>query len=456
MMKTIQYNGRAVPVAAEAEICVVGGGPGGLGAAVTAARQGRAVLLVERYGAPGGMAFFGEVNPFMSSHAGGKALDHPVYGEWREKILGYLPDNLRPEPFDPEGNSEAQCRISKDAAMFAAEDLLLEAGVRLLYHHNLIDVVTDGGRIAAAVFSTKGGLRAVAAAVFIDSTGDGDLAALAGCPVEFGGESGYCQPMTTCFKLGNVDRRRMPSRAEINRRFDEAKKAGVVKRNPRENILCFDTPEPGIVHFNTTRIIHRSGVDGGDLSAAEIEGRAQVRETIDFLRGCVPGFEQATLHSVAHHVGVRESRRIRGRNYLTVEAFDTCAKFPDGVCRVSYTVDIHNPDGTGTLIRHIPPGEWYEIPFGCLVPQNCDNLLMGCRAISVDHALHSSMRVMPPVISVGQAAGMGAAMALEAGLPPAGLDGRAVRARRGIGMPRLAGNQPPAVVSPAVHPGHRQ
>lgn len=429
-MPTIRYSfDREIPVVAEVEICVVGGGPGGLGAAVTAARQGRDVLLAERFGAPGGMAFYGEVSPFMANHADGKTHDRPLYGEWRRAIRSYCPEQQLAEPFDPEAGGRFQRMLPKDAAMLAAEDLLLAAGVKLKFHHNLVDAIVRDGRIEAAVFSTKAGFVAVRAALFIDSTGDGDLAALAGCPVEFGDETGHCQPMTLCFKLSGVDRARLPERAEINRRFDEARARGDIRINPRENVLWFDTFEADVIHFNTTRVIRRSGIDGGDLSEAEIEARAQLREMVRFLRASVPGYEQAAIHSVAHHIGIRETRRVRGRAFLTMEAFETCARYPDGICRVSYPVDIHNPNGSGTIIRTLPPGEWYEIPYLCLVPEACENLLVGSRCISADHGIHSSMRVMPPVISVGQAAGMAAAMALETAQVPAALDGRQVRAR---------------------------
>lgn len=183
------------------------------------------------------------------------------------------------------------------------------------------------------------------------------------------------------------------------------------------------------VHFNSTRIVRKSAIDGQELSEAELEGRRQVRELIAFLRAEIPGFEEARLQSVAHHIGVRESRRIRGRTFLTEEAFHRRARFEDAVSRVSYNIDIHNPSGTGTRLESMPPGEWYEIPYGCIVPQKCDNLLIGSRSISVDHAIHSSMRVMPPVISLGQAAGMAAVMSLETGIQPPALDGVELRQR---------------------------
>ena len=413
-MKTVQYEpSRDLPVLHEADVIVVGGGPGGLGAAVMAARCGAQTLLIERYGFLGGMASVGEIHPFMGNHVDGQPLDQPVYTDWIAKMAAYTGQR------DPG-------QISKDVAMLAAEDLCLEAGVRLLFHHQLADVIRSGPHIDALVLFSKSGYTAAQSRVYIDCTGDADLAARAGVPYEQGGPSGHCQPMTLCFKLSHVDRARMPDRQTITRLYHEAKARGEIEC-PREDVLWFTWLDDDVIHFNTTRVIHRSGTDGDDLSAAEIEARRQLRQYLQFLRARVAGFEHAQIHSIAHHIGVRESRRIHGRATLTREAFTQARKFPDAIARVRYPIDIHNPDGSGTEHQNLPEGQWYEIPYGCIVPQAVDNLLVGGRPISVDHAIHSSMRVMPPACSVGQAAGAAAALAAAQGVRPRDLDGIAVR-----------------------------
>ena len=424
-MKTMKYKvDQEIPVIAETDVLVVGGGPGGVCAGIMAARNGVKTLLVERYGCLGGMAVFGEVTPFMRSHVNDRALDRPVYVDWCRQMRLYRSDEVnRKFPFD---ENTAAGMVSKDEAMLAMEDLLLEAGARIIYHHTLVDVIMEDGRIAAAVFHSKSGYCAVQAKIFIDSTGDGDLAVLAGAPFEFGNEDGFCQPMTTCFKLAGVDRSRMPDRAGINAIYDRIKAEGKIEC-PRENVLWFLTPEEDVIHFNTTRIIKKSAINGLELSEAEIEGRRQVRQFVDFLRRYVPGFEQARIHSIAHHVGVRESRRILGLIYQTAEDFKKAAKYPDGVVKANYPIDIHNPSGTGTVMQHMELNDWYEIRYGALVPRNSKNLLMGCRSISLDHALHSSARVMPPVCSIGQAAGMAAALCVKKNTQPSELDGTEVR-----------------------------
>ena len=428
-MNTINYRLNVdIPVVAEPDVLVVGGGPGGLGAGVMAARQGARTMLVERYGCAGGTAVFGEITPFMCNHVEHTTLDLPVYAEWCARMQTYrsAADKQR-LPFNAAMDENIfNRRISKDEAALAMEDLLLDAGVELLYHHTLVDVIMDGRRIAAAVFSSKSGLCAIRAKVYIDSTGDGDLAVLAGAPFEFGNAEKLCQPMTTCFKLSCVDIPRMPERAVINDLYHAAVERGEIHCT-RENVLFFYHIDEDVIHFNTTRVIKKSGVDGRELSQAEIEGRKQVREFLKFLRERVPGFENARLHSMAHHIGVRESRRILGKVFQTAEDFKTCAKYPDGVAKVRYQIDIHNPSGSGTTLVQMPPDEWYELRYGTIVPENTGNLLMGCRAISVDHALHSSMRIMPPVCSIGQAAGVAAALCAKKNCSPADLDGAEVR-----------------------------
>ena len=427
-MKQITFE-RSIPVVESADVVVVGGGPGGIGAAVMAARQGARTLLLERFGQLGGMAVAGEVHPFMRNHALGGALDKPVYTEWIARMRDYLPDTAKSAiPLTNEANEHRERMINKEHAALAAEDLCLEAGVELRYHHYLADVVTAGRQIKSIVVATKSGLVAIEARVFIDASGDADLAAYAGCRCEFGGPSGFCQPMTLCFKLGKVDTTRTPGCDEITALYLQAVARGEVDC-PRENVLLFQWLEPDVVHFNTTRVIKHSAVDRMELSAAEITGRRQMRQLLAFLRRDVPGYENATIFTMAHHIGIRESRRVVGRQMLYRDAFDERRKYPDAISRVRYTIDIHNPEGKGTTIETLPPDEWYEIPYGCIVAADIDNLLIGGRPISVDHAIHSSTRVMAPAMTIGQAAGMAAAMAVAGDCPPHELDGVEVRAR---------------------------
>jgi glycine/D-amino acid oxidase-like deaminating enzyme len=422
---TVPYSvQKSLPLVAESDVIVIGGGPGGLGAAVIAARAGASVTLIERYGFLGGMASAGEVQPFMRNHAGEECLDRPIYVEWIRAMGAYLPPELRDAYIAGAGKSSGL--ISKDIAMLASEDLCLAAGVKLLFHHTLADVIRKDGKIDAVVLLSKSGFVAARAKTWVDATGDGDLAAKAGCPFEKGGPSGYCQPMTLCFKLSGVDKSRCPDGARRQELYLAAKASGKV-HCPRENVLMFNYFDADVIHFNTTRVVQKDATDGVQLSEAEIEARRQLRELLAWMRAELPGYEQARIHSIAHHIGVRESRRILGRAYITRDDFVKLSKFPDAIARVSYPIDIHSTTGGGTEITRVPPGEFYEIPYGCIVPRDCDNLTVGGRPISVDHAVHSSMRVMPPACSVGQAAGLAAALAAQRGVKPADLDGVEIR-----------------------------
>ena len=217
-MDTLSYGlTRDLPLKHEADVIVVGGGPGGLGAAVMAARAGARTLLVERFGFLGGMATSGEVHPFMRNHVDDLPIDGPVYVEWIEAMDRYRAN---------QGHSQY---ISKDVAMLAAEDLCIDAGVDLLYHHNLGDALVEAGHINGLVLFSKSGLTAARAPVYVDCTGDADLAFRSGCVCEQGGPSGHCQPMTLCFKLGGVSREQMPDRKEISRLYDEAKARGDIR-----------------------------------------------------------------------------------------------------------------------------------------------------------------------------------------------------------------------------------
>ena len=425
-MKTIKYaQEQEIPVIDSVDGLVIGGGPGGLGATVMAARQGVKTMLVERFGCMGGMAFHGEVNPFMYNHVNSCSLDRPVFIDWCTAMQKYLsPAEAERIPYD---SNYGMTLVSKEFAMLAMEDLVLDSGAKILYHHTISDVVMDENKnIKYAIFQSKSGRIAIESKVFIDCTGDGDLAAIANCEYELGDENNVCQPLTTCFKLGNIDRSNIPDKKTINLLYEEAKAKGEIDC-PRKDVLFFTAIDQDVLHFNTTRIVNKSAINSLELSEAEIEGRRQIRQFINFLRKNVPGFENATIRSVAPTVGIRESRRIKGIAYQTQEDFFNRAKYEDGIAKCNYTIDIHGANNGADHIVRMDRTQWYEIRFGTLVAADCNNLLIGCRALSVDHTLHSSIRIMPSICSIGQAAGMGAALAVKANVSPKDIDGKVVR-----------------------------
>ena len=243
--------------------------------------------------------------------------------------------------------------------------------------------------------------------------------------------------MTLCFKLSHVktgwkdhsdDMRIFELRKKLNTSYKAAVERGDI-RCPRENVLlfAFELGDDNIVHFNTTRVVNVDPVNGLSLSEAEIEGRRQLRDIYFWLKREIPEFRDARLMSMGVQIGVRESRHIEGIAKITGEDFRKSSRFEDAIARCSYSIDIHSPTGSGTVLEHIGEGGFYEIPYGCIVAADCDNLTIGGRPISADAAIHSSFRIMPTAVSIGQAAGLAAAFAARTDILPKNIDGRLIR-----------------------------
>ncbi|MFP4163688.1 MAG: FAD-dependent oxidoreductase [Chitinispirillaceae bacterium] len=379
---------------------VVGGGPGGVCAAAAAASRGASTLIIERYGFLGGMATAGLVNPFMAYSCNGLNLASPVF----KSILNQLESR------------NALCSeglIFDDEVLKYVLDCMMESyGVDVLFHTVLSRVDRSENSIKGIEILTKSGAIRLNASVYIDSTGDGDLASLAGVPYDRGRKSdNTCQPFTLCFRISGVsgDLAACELREELSDILTEAKKRKVIDQ-PREDVLVFDTLTPGTYHFNTTRVIGKDGTCSWGLTEGEKEGRRQTFELLDLFRKYSPRFSRASIVKMATQIGVRETRRVKGHYTLTEGDVLSARKFPDGIARSCYPVDIHNPDGPGTTLRHLPPNHYYEIPFRCLVPVSMKNLIIGSRCISSTHEAHSSLRVMPVVAAIGEAAGSAAAV----------------------------------------------
>jgi hypothetical protein len=400
------------------DVTVVGGGPGGVCAAVGAAKEGASVLLVERYGFLGGMATAGLVNPFMPYKVEGRKLTSAVFNELLDRL-------------ESRGALSHDGQVFDDEAMkFALDEMMQEHCVDLLLHSTFTGVEMEGRSIASVQTVGKSGRIDLKGTVYVDSTGDGDLAALAGAPIEMGrSQDGLCQPMTLCFRIGGVtgEPNVRDLRKELTDIYLAAKASGEIDM-PREDILIFATMVPHIFHFNTTRVVQRDATDTLDMTAAELEGRRQTAELLDLFRRRSPRFKDAYLVKMAAQIGVRESRRVMGEYVITVDDVLEAVKFEDGIARSRYPVDIHSPTGEGTVIQHLPPGEFYEVPYRCLVPVNVDNLLVGSRCISSTHEAHSSLRVMPVVAGIGEAAGIAAAWSAQRGISPRQVDGVRLKA----------------------------
>lgn len=391
-------------------IIVAGGGFSGVAAAVSAAREGARVLLIEKSGYLGGAPCNCYVNPFMgyTTQIDGKttALSDGIFTEMLDRLdkMGGLHKN--------------RVTFNEEILKLVFDEMTDESGVDVLFHAFLTGVEKIGGSIKSVSVSGKGGEQTFFADYFIDATGDADLTALAGCNCRIGREEdGLCQPMTLCFRLAGVDvDRAFENSQKINELYKKYREEGKIQ-NPREDVLKFRHVADGVLHLNSTRVIKKSPFDLYEVSFAEKEARKQMFELYTFLKENCEGFENSVLLASAPEIGVRESRMVEGLYTLTAEDLKNCVKFDDAIAACNYDIDIHNPEGSGTSHYYFKPGTYYTIPYRSLIPMGTDNLLVAGRSISGTHEAQASYRIMPTCCSIGQAAGTAAAVALQDNVP---------------------------------------
>lgn len=419
------------------DILVVGGGISGCMAAISAARCGKDVLLVERYGFLGGTLVANGTGPMMTFHAGDKQVVKGITGELIDRLynkgksVGHIFDTTcytyTVTPFDAEGMKAE------------LEQMLTEAGGRILYHSFVCSVERDEREITKVMIAGKDGFKTIKAKVYVDASGDADISRFAGLKTHLGRkEDGKCQPLTLNMKLYNVDIPKVKAYIKAHPEdfgrmdtglVDQASRlsvggfdktfAGAIRMGAitfdREFLLFFETNNPGEVIINTTRVSGINPLKPEELTLAEMEGRRQCEEVYQFLRSQIAGFENAVIAYTGPFIGVRGSVQIEGCYTINEMDIVSCKEFEDTVAHGAYPIDIHPPEGAdeGMFdVVKLQPGDYYSIPYRALIGK-MHNLITVGRCISATFEAQAAIRVSPIAGAIGHAGGVAAAVAVQ-------------------------------------------
>lgn len=418
--KTVLEQPREIPVAWEVDVCVVGAGAAGTAAAISAARSGQKVLLVEREGYLGGTLTTVSLGSICGLYAVTPASITPIVAGFADQVIAGL-DRIHAVAAPVRWLETASLPYDLFAMKLVLDRLVREAGVELVLHASVTEVRMDGDRISHLFVETRQGRQAIAAKTFIDCSGDAELAAKAGAPFDF--ELSDLQQPTAMFRLGGVDPRAVGEmdRAALHRYLEAAVDAGMPLPRTAGGVFM---ERPGIAHLNITKVAIQGRApnpfDSAEMTQAEWLGREQVRMYQEAFSRFVPGFEKCYVIDSGAVIGIRESRRLRGQYQLTGEDVRAARRFDDAIACCAWPMEEHSA-GRGTRWVWLENGAYYQIPYRSLLPQGIGNLLVAGRCASATHEAQASLRVTAQCFAMGQAAGIAAAMATEAGTNPAAI-----------------------------------
>jgi len=409
-MKVITEVSRQTPIRRTCDVLVVGGGSAGLAAATSAARLGANVLLVEKNGYLGGTLAMVTLGSICGLYTVTEEHVIPVVKGFASELIDRM-DRIGGVKGPMRWLQTASLLYDPTAIKIVADEIVTEAGVKIAFHNLAVAVVKDGVRVLGVIFEGRDGRWACMATTVIDCTGNADIAALSGAGFEH--DPFVIQAPTTMFRFGGVDTAcaTAMTRDDLRNHLERAVSAGL--QLPRTAGGMFSNRE-GMMHLNITRVLHgeRSPdpLKTDEVTAAEIQGRQQVKLYLDAFRRFVPGYENAFVADIGSEIGVRESRRIKGDYWLTLDDVLNEARFEDSIACSAWPVEEHGA-GRGTKWVFLSPGTFYELPFRMLLPVGLDGLLVAGRCASASHDAHASMRIAAVCMALGEAAGVAAAQA---------------------------------------------
>ncbi|MDR1676230.1 MAG: FAD-dependent oxidoreductase [Tannerella sp.] len=405
--RTVSLSKKKIGVDSKWDVIVVGGGPGGCAAAISAAREGAKTLLIEALGQLGGMGVAGMV-PAWCPFSDGEKI---IYRGLAERIFN---ESKKGVPHESK-NKLDWVHINPEYLMTVYDRLVTESGARTLFFSRLAAVeMASNDTVDVLIVANKSGLTAFKASVYIDATGDGDLAAWAGASFKRGDENGVVQSSTLCFSFANVDTYRYVNGPNLhtgnkNSPVHEAVASG--KYPLIDKHFCNNLIGPDVVQFNAGHLVNVDSTDPWALSEAMMKGRQIAAQYLSAMRDLQPQtFGGAFLVKTGSLLGVRDSRRIEGDYTFTVDDWMQRRTFEDEIGRNCYYIDVHKEGHKSTRYKK---GESHGIPYRCLTPLKLKNVLTAGRCISTDEEAFGSLRVMPPCLVTGEAAGMAAAHAIR-------------------------------------------